>query len=649
MAERVRAVVVVALVVVAGLPLLGAGTTPATALEEGPTIERTISLSSTPEEPGAVDVEVRYRIPDSVADLRTVLPRDVRDLTAGAWENPGNTTFTWEQGAGTPTLSYTLPANRTGVGATLEATPEQVSSSRYLFVDTGDWALVDVPRMPTQWRRSGPPVHFEESVEIDGEGVTGGEMAYLGPYEERTRTAHGQTLRLVVPEAASLATTPGAVLDSLAAASDRLRVGERDDSVFVVAAPQTLRWGARGLAGDDDAWVVADEALTQPDNPWLHEYLHTRQSFTTTDRTRWLTEATATYYGALLTLEQDLVDFERFRGFLAEGTEPPEDDAVLASPATWRGLADYLKGGLVYGGLDLQIRDRTDATRSGTTLLERLNSDEGRLTETDLVEAVRALGGDGTVEFLGRYTTTRSTPTPWGARTHARVFDADPPRFAYDLDRSTVRLEGPYRTVTGLPDTVVVGETVTVPATVRNVGGVAGEYTADLRVAGTRVASTSGRLEPGTTAELALSYEFQDPGIVEVSLGGETLQVRVAEPSAPTVTDLAVNRSAVDPGDDVAVTVTLRNDGQTPAAGSVPVQVGGETVGTVSVALDAGAEATRTVTVSFGDSGRQRVTAGGQGATVSVGEVGVTGPGFGPAAVLVALALLAAHAVRRRP
>lgn len=73
-------------------------------------------------------------------------------------------------------------------------------------------------------------------------------MAYLGEYSERIHTANGQRFRLIVPERADLREQPTALFNSLSAASDQLRVGNRDEEVVMIATPTAnIDWGIRGL------------------------------------------------------------------------------------------------------------------------------------------------------------------------------------------------------------------------------------------------------------------------------------------------------------------------------------------------------------------------------------------------------------------
>jgi hypothetical protein len=316
-------------------------------------------------------------------------------------------------------------------------------------------------------------------------------MAFLGDHREVTRTANGQTFRLIIPARATLAESPASILDSMTSASNTLQVGDRDDHVFMVAAPtKSTRWGVRGLqTGDSDLWVRDIERLDAADNVWLHEYVHTRQDYTAAPEVRWFTEASATYYAALLTLEQDRVGFEAFRTRLALGTRTLDTNAVLADPATWDTVAPYTKGALVAGELDRETRTATERTRSFQNVFSQLNSHGGTVTGSAFREMVRQVGGDSTASIARRYTTSQDTPPMWDQTVHSNTFGTTPTRIGYRLpapaSASGYRVSGPYRTGEiggGRPRQLVVGETLTVNGHASSVGGAAGKCGARLIV-----------------------------------------------------------------------------------------------------------------------------------------------------------------------
>ena len=637
-------------------------------------------LALTSDRPGEVGVTLRFEVPDRVVELDATIAPDAEGVTTTGFSAAGDGTYEWDGEAATPTISYRLPANRTaeagrfaGDGrATLRDDGTRPSAAtageQFLFADAGPWALVSVPGTGLSWRYRGETVGVTRRTTTAGPGAVGDRIAFLGEHTVRERTAHGQTFRLVVPERSADAMTvpPGAVLDSLSAASDRLRVGDRDGSVFLVAAPTGVEWAVRGLqTGDADAWVRANEPLDTAESPWLHEYVHTRQSYEPTAGTRWTVEGSADYYAAALALDRGRIGFDAFADHLARGTRDPHADAVLSEPGTWASGTQYRKGSLVTGELDRRIRLATGGGATYGTVLARLNAESGPVTADRLAELVAAAGDDSVGDASDRYARTEAAPPAWDADAHEAAFGTLAARIAV-APPATAEVGGPYRDGDRLasPATVAVGETVTVPATVANDGGAAGDYRVALTVDGRTVDAVEGTLEPGTNTTVRPSWTADEPGTYELSVRGRTYEVRVREPSAPRVASLSADRTTVEAGESTLLTAEVVAGGAVPADGEVTVRVDGEAVGTEPVRVAPNATATLQIPVAFDEPGRHRVAVGNRTLTVSASEprtatATVTAvdtsstrtPGFGAgvaaAALLVAVAALVGVGRRR--
>ena len=612
------------------------------------TIEKHVTLFLTPDEPGRIDAAVEYRLPESVSSLSVSLPDRTAAVETSDFEETADD-YEWDNDGDTAQLRVTVAANRSAAGSRAGAVAQ---SGEHSFVDAGDWALVTVPTIRTGWGWSGPAdltVGLTQSTTVDGEGSTGGEVAYLGPVTEHTRTANGQRFTLAVPDRASLVERPAAVFEALAAASERLRVGDRDDEVWLGVAPTGADWGVRGVEyGGSDAWVLADAQLDEPANVWLHEYVHTRQAYTTTASGRWTTEATAEYYAAALSLKLGYVEFEQFQRYLADGQRRPWRDAVLTSPPTWPSGADYLKGGLVWGELDRQVRLATDQTASMTDVLYAMNQQDGNVSNADVLAAVRSVAGSDVAAVVDRYTTSDASPSIWYPDDHAAAFDTEPPRLTYS-DRE-YRVTGPFRneTLAGPPGTLYAGETLTFTASVVNDGGVPGTYEVALDRDGERLVTDTGPLSADESARVQVEHTADDTGPYTLAVGRDHEQVAVRSPSTPRVTDLAVEPARVEPGDTVTVTATLSNPGEHPASGPVAVTLDGQRAGALNATLASGETASRSVTVTLPQAQQYEVSAGDRAVSARAGEpnASVPGPGLAGAALVVAITA-GALAVRR--
>lgn len=632
---------------------------PAAAATTDDTIVRTTTLSLTPDQPGSVEATVSFDVPSNVGSLTTTVPDDATVLSTTGFERTDDGDYSWDGDGPDPQLTMDLPANETGVGlrdVTFDAAGESLESG-YEFVDTGPWAIVSAPPMSTEWSYStqDDPPDFESRLATAGEGVAGERMAYLGPSSTHQRSAHGQTFTLVVPDAATLEADPEAILDSLEAASGSLRVDERDPRVTMFAAPTTVDWAAEGLAGDADAWVRASRPLDDPNNVWLHEYVHTRSDFRTTTDARWLTEATAEYYASLLSLEQGLIGFDEFETHLERGARSPYASSVLSEPDTWTAGANYLKGALVYGNLDYRLRGTSDSRYTGATVLARMNARDEAVSHAYVHDVVTEFGGQSTADFLDRYATTSDVPEMWTRQEHNDAFSRLPPQMVVGEDHA-YEITGPYRnTSTATLPVIVTNETLTVSATVTNEGDVEGEYELPFIVDDETVDTVTGTLDAGESRTVDFSETFEDTGTYEVTIGESRFEVYVEEPATSRITDVSVEERTISPGESVVVSMTATNDADKPATDDVSIRLDGTTISTWNPTLDVGETVTVTRQVTIEEPGDHVIEVGDQRVDVTVewaeGSPTVTDsstPGFTVGIGVLAILVLAGITMIRR-
>lgn len=633
-AARIASLVLVSAVLSAAVagPATGASVGgQATATTESQ-IVRTMTFSLTPDEPGTVDVVLSFQIPDTVEGLETTIPSEATVLGTDGFSATSGSQYDWDSRTETPSIRFSLPANRTGeyqyepqvaknqpgdVTLAPEA-PEMVDAGGgLLYADAGQWALVAVPAIGVSWSfRGSPTPTLTRRVAVDGTGVAGSQMVYLGAHTTHARTIGNQRVTLVVPDAASLEPSPEAVLNAMESAAESLQVGEKPDRSLFVAAPTSVDWGPGGLARGDDAWVRADRPLEDPNDVWLHEYVHVVQAFQTAESARWTTEAMGEYYAALLTLEQGRIGFDAFADHLVRGADRRYDDAVLSQPDTWSYLANYEKGGLVFGNLDRRMRLATDGSEPASHLLRAMNRRDRAITHGFLVDRVDALAGTETAGYLDRYATSTSSPSMWSRSDHSAAFSTLPPRIVSTVDE-TYTIEGPYRnTSAGAIPTLVPGEGLTFEARISNEGEASGTYTSSLVVDGTAVSTASGTLAGGANTTVEHHYIFQEPGSHELSIGSRTWNVTVSPPAAPTVTAVSASAVRVSPGETVSLTFTVLNDENRPAAGNLSVTVDGTVVRTVQARLNVGESASKTVAVTLDEPGAHTIAV--EGATLRV-------------------------------
>lgn len=627
----------------------------ADATQTDDTIVQTNRYALLPDRPGSVQVTITYDVPDRVQSLETQFRTAGTVTDTDGFNRINETAYEWDESTATASLTV-----RYDVNETTSRTGPEAADGRYLFADVGEWALFKQFPTRTGWRYSGgdTPVTIDRRSETAGPGAAGDRLVYLGGVSTVERSQSGQTFRLVIPEAADLEEPPEAILTSLANASQSLQIGDRDESVTGFAAPTgRVEWGVRGLAyGGSEFWVRDFEPLDEPANVWLHEYVHTRQEFRTTAETRWLTEATAQYYAAQLTLEQERIGFEAYRRYLGGGERSTYDDVVLATPSTWTANANYVKGALAAGRLDVTLRTATNRTGTLEGVVRELNRGSQPVTQAAFLGAVETTGGAEGRATAAELSATSEPVSMWDQRTQSRLFQPVPARITYALPAGPegYRASGPYRnaTVPATPVRLAAGERLTVDTVVSNAGGEAGAYNATLTVDGRAVASATGELAAESERTVRLSHTFDRPGEYTLGAGEETATVVVEEPAEPTVSNVSVDRERVRAGDSVRVTATVRNDASVPANGSVAFTRDGEPVTTRAVTLSPGASTELSVTVDLPTAGTVRLGAG-TAAPVAVTVVAPTtgtsagsGPGF--TAALAVLAALAALLARRR-
>ncbi|GAB3031178.1 CARDB domain-containing protein [Natronobiforma cellulositropha] len=146
------------------------------------------------------------------------------------------------------------------------------------------------------------------------------------------------------------------------------------------------------------------------------------------------------------------------------------------------------------------------------------------------------------------------------------------------------------------------GETVTVTATVENVGDAAGETAVTLEVGGEESDSRAVSLDPGETDTVALEWRTETAGEYDltVSVGNDstTETVVVDEPGQAELVVAALETNApVEAGDTLTVTATVENTGTAAGEQTVSLEVGGEVRDTRTVSLDP--DETETVTLEW--------------------------------------------------
>ncbi|QLD85278.1 hypothetical protein HWV23_05900 [Natronomonas halophila] len=592
------------------------------ALFAAPAAAETIDIDSTLSESpdsGTVDVRTQATVPTGITSLQITIPEgtDVYETNGFQQSASDPNTYEWTRETDQPSLRYAYEGNDT---------VDRGQGSEYVYAVTDEWAIVRTPNIGVQW--SGVQAEVDRTYTVDGEGIAGSHMAYLGPYTEHDRTAAGQRFRLIVSDHSDMRESPDDVLDAFEASSRRIVGGERDAEVLVFTVPSTVDWAATGLQrGDSDMWVRDVERLDTPSNTWVHEYVHTRQDYDRTEKTRWTIEGMANYYAALISYEQGYIDYEDFRRAMKDGTTDRYDDVQLTDPATWEGTrGNYKKGALVFGHLDRRLR--TDADSSLDAAIREFNQPNEELTQQTFLDAIEQAGNVDIRSDAERFTQTTDTPPVWSREEHVAAFGGPQMRYAF----VGFGVDGPYRTTALDEPRIVTGETLRPTVRIRNVGSQEGDFTAEFTVDGETVATETGTLAPDEETTVEFSRAFDATGDYAISVGGATDTVTVEAPADPVVTGLSVAPTDAALGEQVTIEATVESSADRPAAGNVEFSVDGQRIDAKAVEIDDGTTTVATTT-RFDSPGEYTVAAGDRSTTVTVRdetaapETSTAGPG----------------------
>ncbi|MEF8853370.1 MAG: hypothetical protein V5A44_01625 [Haloarculaceae archaeon] len=357
-----------------------------------PQIVQTVEYRLLPNTTGRIGMTIRYDPGTNVSSIVTYGAKSRTLVQAHGFEQRRTGRWVWTGGTRSPSLSFLVTVN--GSGPAFQGLG---------WVDAGEWALAR-PRTAFAYRNDSAAWQYSwqgtervrQRSEVDGVGVAGSSVVYLGPHETtRANLSHG-TLRVVKPEAANMSDV-GPVVGTIRGASEQLDVGDHDRRVNVFVAPSPLRDGGLAVGehdGSHDLWVSDRRPVAPPHNTWVHEYLHTRQSFEPGPGMRWFTEASATYYAGLLSVRQGLDGRRGFERFLSTLRRNRSAEVVLANRSDWDGhYTPYSRGARTLAALDARIRDDTGGNHTLQDVFRRMNGHDGTVTLEDFDRMVTNVSG----------------------------------------------------------------------------------------------------------------------------------------------------------------------------------------------------------------------------------------------------------------
>ncbi|WP_049972895.1 glycyl aminopeptidase [Haladaptatus cibarius] len=285
------------------------------------------------------------------------------------------------------------------------------------FSATNDWILSPTPQLSVAWMSDGSdewqyrqPLQDDSddsTVEFSDSGVLGSAFTYVGDYEEHTHRADGQRFKMVVVEGANPAESPADVFESWTATSKAMP-GKSPDEVLAFVLPDPSWRGGFASPEQDELWVHEDARLSDPQNLWIHEYVHTRQSFELGEDMTWFREASAAYLASDLSMEQGRTSPSAVAQTL---TAKDFGESVLSKSNSWEnGEVPYYRGAYTLWALDAKIQQATDGEKSLLDVFDRMNGHEGTVSYADFQSIVAEVSGQPMNSWLDQHVTTAATP-----------------------------------------------------------------------------------------------------------------------------------------------------------------------------------------------------------------------------------------------
>lgn len=399
--------------IVAGGVGPAAATPPQSEVVAPDTATETITYRLLPSRPGYVEMELSYEVGHYVDYLNVNLPSNAR-------VKPGSETPGFEADSGGEGM-YDWDRESRTARLTVIAAVNQRGANGYDSFAGSDWALFEKPYVISYYQFDGEIEQFGMAAtrslsraRFEGDGHSTQRFVYVGPHSTRTIEADGQTIDVVIPEAADVSAEWDEVEAALRFGKTALADWENTPgSLTIFVAPEPFRLGGSASGSERwgyTMWVHQDVPAVDSRSAWLHEYAHLHQGFAVGEdsRMKWIVEGSAEYYAALLSYRHGAVSSEAFYREIHD-VPGPYRSVVLAEESEWS-QAQYDKGGRVLAALDVKIRQETDGERSLATVMRRMNTHEGEVTYEDFRRIVVDVGGESLGAWTDEYVLTSALP-----------------------------------------------------------------------------------------------------------------------------------------------------------------------------------------------------------------------------------------------
>ncbi len=162
------------------------------------------------------------------------------------------------------------------------------------------------------------------------------------------------------------------------------------------------------------------------------------------------------------------------------------------------------------------------------------------------------------------------------------------------------------------PEEIYEGEDATVTATIVNDGDFPGTYEATIRVNSTAKKTILVDIAGNDSISISFDLDGLEPGIYQVSVGGEAntltvLEIIVPTPAVFTISPLEISPDEVDIGEDVNISVRIDNTGETEGVCQLVCKVNGVVVDEKEITLAGGSRETVVFTTTFNEAGNKTI------------------------------------------
>ncbi len=158
---------------------------------------------------------------------------------------------------------------------------------------------------------------------------------------------------------------------------------------------------------------------------------------------------------------------------------------------------------------------------------------------------------------------------------------------------------------------LMVGESVKVTATIKNMGELPGEYSGELTLDGGKLEVLKTTVEAGQEQVLEAEFTMEERGNHTFALEGENKAVTVIAPANVEVTGLKLSKTYPKPKEAITATVTVENDGDMPGKYKVVLNINGKAAQEKEVTVEANSTQSVVFRVSQAKAGRYTVAVGG--------------------------------------